>query len=446
MNRFNGYTEDELNYIKENYNNMTCNEIANKLGKKSGSVSYVINKLGLVKQKHNSWTEEEIQYLKDNYHCMTAKELSEHLNHTVHAINTKKDKLGIRRSDKWTKSDVEFLRNNYNTMTYEEIGIKLNRTPSAICAKCFDLNLYKKSPVWTDYELSFLRNNYSEINLEDLSEHLGRTANAVKLKAERIGLKKYPYTCDYHFFDNIDTEEKAYWLGFLTADGWISKAADSNAGVTGIELQYGDIGHLKKFNQSIGGNYKITDRWRNCLISTNPDKVNHTCVLRIFSLVMYNSLVKFGFTNNKTFDCSIPELRRDLIRHFMRGYFDGDGCFAYTDKSFSINFITASSLLNKDIAKLLDSINISYTQQNYVNNFDTTMYMTYIYRIKDKIRFLDWIYKDCNIYLDRKYQKYINVKNYIHSIWPRHAEMYGQKYSAEEIGNAEMPIRVEGCV
>lgn len=45
MNRFNGYTEDELNYIKENYNNMTCNEIANKLGKKSGSVSYVINKL-----------------------------------------------------------------------------------------------------------------------------------------------------------------------------------------------------------------------------------------------------------------------------------------------------------------------------------------------------------------------------------------------------------------
>lgn len=139
------------------------------------------------------------------------------------------------------------------------------------------------------------------------------------------------------------------------------------------------------------------------MISTNPDKVNHTCVLRIFSLVMYNSLVKFGFTNNKTFDCSIPELRRDLIRHFMRGYFDGDGCFAYTDKSFSINFITASSLLNKDIAKLLDSINISYTQQNYVNNFDTTMYMTYIYRIKDKIRFLDWIYKDCNIYLDRKY-------------------------------------------
>lgn len=283
MNRFNGYTENELNYIKENYNNMTCNEIANKLGKKPGSVSYVINKLGLVKQKHNSWTEEEIQYLKDNYHCMTSKELSEHLNHTVHAINTKKDKLGIRRSDKWTKSDVEFLRNNYNTMTYEEIGIKLNRTPSAICAKCFYLNLYKKSPVWNDYELSFLRNNYSEINLKDLSEHLGRTANAVKLKAERIGLKKYPYTCDYHFFDNIDTEEKAYWLGFLTADGWISKSADSNAGVTGIELQYGDIGHLKKFNQSIGGNYKITDRWRNCLISTNQDKVNHTCVLRIFS-------------------------------------------------------------------------------------------------------------------------------------------------------------------
>ena len=66
---------------------------------------------------------------------------------------------------------------------------------------------------------------------------------------------------------------------------------------------------------------------------------------------------------------------------------------------------------------------------------------SYIYRIKDKIRFLDWIYKDCNIYLDRKYQKYINVKNCIHSIWPRHAEMYGQKYSAE-IGRASCRERV----
>jgi DNA-binding transcriptional regulator WhiA len=288
----------------------------------------------------------------------------------------------------------------------------LGRTEGSIRAKCFELNLFKNDP-WTDDEINFVKDYYMEMKTSDISKILNRTNSAIELKASRLGLKKYPYMCDYHYFDEIDTEEKAYWLGFLTADGWINKNDKNNAGVTGIELQYGDINHLKKFNKSIGGNYQITDRWRSCPISTkDKEKKHHMCCIRIFSLTMYNSLVNKGFTKDKSFDYSVPNLREDLIRHYIRGYFDGDGCFTFTNKSFHINFVTASNTLHDDLLRILKSEDFHPVDGGYINDFSTYMYRLDICRNNEKLRFLDWIYKDSNIYLDRKYKKYLKVKKH----------------------------------
>ena len=127
---------------------------------------------------------------------------------------------------------------------------------------------------------------------------------------------------------------------------------------------------------------------------------------------MYNALVDKGFTKNKSYDFSIPSLREDLIRHYIRGYFDGDGCFTFTNKNFHINFITASKMLSDDIVNVLKLNNLNVTVNKYINDFGTTMYRLDINRQQDKINFLDWIYKDSNIYLDRKYKKYLKIKNY----------------------------------
>lgn len=254
---------------------------------------------------------------------------------------------------------------------------------------------------YTDEELQYIKNNYLEMATSDIALHLGRTSSAVKLQARRMGLKKHPYICDYHYFENIDTEEKAYWLGFLSADGWININKQSNAGVVGIELQYRDINHLKKFNKSIKGNYKITDRWK---VTTHKEKKNHMCCIRIFSLVMYKSLVALGFSNN---EISIPNIPDDLLRHYMRGYFDGDGCFTFTNKSFNINFSTASLSLKNDIEEIL--IQHNWNPKPYQIE-GTHIYVIPLYSIQDKLEFLDWIYDNSSIYLDRKYKKYLKVK------------------------------------
>jgi predicted transcriptional regulator len=403
------YTDEEIQYVKNNFKNMTIKQIANNLNKKESSVYNVVRKLGLVKQAHSKWTDEEVEFLKENYIHMTSEEISEYVKHSVDAINTMRDRLGLIRNKNWSESEIQFLKDNFESTLFSELSKTLGRTENAIREKCFDLSLFKNSP-WNDDEIDFVKENYMEMKTSDISKLLNRTTSAIELKARRLGLKKYPYTCDYHYFDEIDTEEKAYWLGFLTADGWINKNDTSNAGVTGIELQYGDVNHLKKFNKSIGGNYQITDRWRTCSLSNDKEKKHHLCCIRIFSLTMYNSLTNKGFAKNKSYDFYMPSLREDLIKHYIRGYFDGDGCFTFTNKSFHINFITASKMLSDDIVKVLKSNNFNVTVNEYINEFGTTMYRPDIYRQQDKINFLDWIYGDANIYLDRKYKKYLKVK------------------------------------
>ena len=410
MIKVRNYTEEEIQYIKNNFANMTIKQIASNLNKKESSIYNVVRKLGLIKQEHNKWTDEEVNFLKANYANMTSEEISHYIQHSVDAINTMRDKLNLIRNKNWSNEDIQFLKDNFESTLFSELSQILGRTENAIRAKCFELNLFKNSP-WTDDEINFVKNYYMEMKTSDISKILNRTNSAIELKASRLGLKKYPYICDYHYFDEIDTEEKAYWLGFLTADGWINKNDKNNAGVTGIELQYGDINHLRKFNKSIGGNYQITDRWRTCSLSKYKDKKNHTCTIRIFSLIMYNSLVDKGFTNNKSFDYHVPNLRQDLIRHYIRGYFDGDGCFTFTNKTFHINFITASKMLNDDISRILNLEKFNFIENSYINDFNTTMYKIDIYRNNDRLKFLDWIYQDCNIYLDRKYKKYLKVKN-----------------------------------
>lgn len=404
----NYYTEKELEYIKNNFKTSTIRQIAKELHRPESGVSIKAKQLGLVKQKHSKWTEEEIKFLKENYIQMTSEEISKHVNHSVSAINTMRDRLGLVRNASWTQEEIDYLVNNFETTLFSELSKKFNRTEGAIRAKCFDLNLVKKSP-WTDEEIEFVRYNYMDMATKDIAKLLLRTPSAVQLRAERMGFKKYPYYCEYNYFDKIDTEEKAYWLGFMTADGWISKNNETGACVTGIELQYDDISHLKKFNKSIKGNYQITDRWRTCEISKYKTK-SHTCIIRIFSSIMYESLLKLGFTNNKSFDCCIPNIDNKLIKHYIRGYFDGDGCFTYTSKSFGVSFLTASYTFNDNLYNLLLSYGFHPSKSQYTSEYNTQIYTISLVRKQEKLDFLNWIYGDATISLDRKYNKYLRVK------------------------------------
>ena len=415
MIEVNGYTDNELRFIADNYQDKTNREIADYLHKNVRSISYVARKMGLVKQPHKLWTEEENKFLTENYMNMTSEELAVYLDRTVPSINARCKELNLIKHDVWTEEEISYLIEHYMNMEHSEIGEYLGRSEGAVRAKCFDLDLYKKELPWSKEELDFVKENYMEMTTSEISEILHRTTNAIKLKAERMGMKKSPYHCNYHFFENIDTEEKAYWLGFITADGWASKNELTGSAAVGIELQYGDIKHLKKFNISLDGNYKITDRWRKCLLSSDS-KLHHMCNIRIFSLNMYNDLSKYGISDKKTYTVKFPDIDKNLYRHYVRGLFDADGCFCLSNKRFGVSYITASEELKDDFIKCLRENGIEVSDYKSINEFNTVIYRPTINKNDQKLKFLNWIYEDSTIYLDRKYKKYLKAKEKYESL------------------------------
>ena len=403
------YENSEINFVKINYKTMTINQMAETLQMNQCHIKNIMKEAGLVKQQHKKWTDSEIQYVKENYNKMTAEEIGNYLNRSRVSVYGQIQRLNLTKEADYTDDEIQFIKDNYLLMTHKEIGEQLNRTAGSIRSKCMQLNLNKKELPWTEWETEFLIKNYASMNKNEIAETLNRSVSAIQIRAHKHGLKKSPYTCNYHFFDDLNTEDKAYWFGFLMADGWTSRNKKTNAGAVGIDLQYRDINHLRKFNKSIGGNYKITDRWRKCTLSKDDTK-HHYCTIRIFSHIMYESLEKLGFNQDKTFNCRFPKISNELLRHFLRGYFDGDGCFGYSKNRLGVRFCTASKLLNDDIVSFLKENNYSIYEYYCINDFGTTMYYPEINRGTDKIRFLDYLYQDSSIYLDRKYYKYLKVK------------------------------------
>ena len=200
---------------------------------------------------------------------------------------------------------------------------------------------------------------------------------------------------DNCIFDKIDTEEKAYWLGFLEADGCVHSGNGDFRIELGLKAE--DYHHLEKFKKFIGKNNKIS--WR---ASTKSYRFNFR------DKKIHSDLIRLGCVPKKSLILNFPnesQVPDNLLKHFIRGYFDGDGSFWFEGKQFGLNILSSSSFLNglKKRIKIFSDISIYPVHYERPNG---------AYRIQtgssDVINaFLEWIYKDSNIYLDRKYQKYL---------------------------------------
>lgn len=229
-----------------------------------------------------------------------------------------------------------------------------------------------------------------------LSKHIKEKLNLTTLK--RSYGSKSIYTIDENFFNFIDTEEKAYWLGFLYADGYLKK----DKPVIELALKYDDINHIEKFKNSIDSNHKIYIR--NIKLK---DKEYQSCRICLHNKQLYNSLIKHGCINNKSKIIKYPDfLTEDLERHFIRGFFDGDGNISLesnsVDRVSRVRFFSGS----EDFIKTL-SYKLNYLLDTDIGySWDRTCFSIVYGRKSDKIKLLNYMYKDCTIYLDRKFNVY----------------------------------------
>lgn len=243
--------------------------------------------------------------------------------------------------------------------------------------------------------------------------YVKRKRNTVNGKERLKASRKHYFNEKY--FEEIDTEDKAYWLGFLYADGNVSYGKDQYGNKKGctveLTLAEQDKNHLYKFLKCLDAdnNYPLKKR----IVKLN-EKEFISYRLSLNSVVLGNDLENLGCIPHKSLILRRPNIAKHLIRHFVRGYFDGDGCVSF-NRELGNSIYTI--LGTKDILSFIKSesgiSNKISIRQVKRNNEYKQFYEFSISGIKSKIIFHNYIYKDANIFLDRKFEKSWDIYNYL---------------------------------
>lgn len=152
-------------------------------------------------------------------------------------------------------------------------------------------------------------------NVKETARKLGHAPGTVSriLKETGILLRQYrKYTLNENFFENIDSEEKAYWLGFIAADGCVADKYRLQ-----IALAAKDKKHLEKLRNAIGSNAPLKSHNK-----TTRGKRYPGFVLKIGSRQMIQDLTHLNITPRKNFTLIPSPIPNHLARHYWRGWMD----------------------------------------------------------------------------------------------------------------------------
>lgn len=246
------------------------------------------------------------------------------------------------------------------------------------------------------YELGkelYIKRNLSLTQIsKQLGIHRGRFTNYIKEQGVSVLNQQNASQSYSNVFEKIDTEEKAYWLGFLYADGYLGTETNHIE----IALASKDINHIKKFVAFINHKGKILKDDIRVRISFRDKK-------------MHSDLIKLGCTPKKSLTLQFPseeQLPKKLLRHFVRGFIDGDGYIGMHVNGFGRLSITCGS--KEFIQDLILNMNWRQNKIHKDKRSDALSVEWAGYYVCDM---LDELYKNSSIYLDRKYKRYVEIEN-----------------------------------
>lgn len=242
------------------------------------------------------------------------------------------------------------------------------------------------------------------LSIIQIAEQLNCTISNISRRLKKAGYKVFldytksrynrrgRYYINQYFFENIETEEQAYFLGIMYSDGSVSD----------------NFFYLKLTDEDVVQKFKKALQFEGPIKYKHYEEKNYkdTYKLAVYCKKMVKDLIQLGCVPNKTRVIEFPNIRKDLIRHFIRGFFDGDGCLSL-DKNIGhcrFDIVCASEKFLKQIRPII-------TNQALTNGslFKESKYEVWHlkYSGKQVKQILDWLYTDSTVYMERKYNKYL---------------------------------------
>lgn len=322
------------------------------------------------------------------------------------------------------KKDISYLWTYKNKTTYEIMEM-LDVSESVVrrVSKIYDLKRCYTDKKW------LVKKHYDEgLNTKEMAIEANCSFYSIRDWMNNHGLEicmeiandsKKKYTFNHDYFEKIDSETKAYWLGFFVADGSLS----SSSNAFDLSLARRDKKHLTFFLNEINSNYMIKD-YETYLKETG--KSYPMSRITITSKRFYDHLVDKNMSPKKSNNEGIPNIESVWYKDFIRGYFDGDGSIYYAKRDRIRNYkwqdtrevkLSASSTIlgGKEFlcwvsTQIYNNIGL---KPNVLKKSDSNVHIISMSDGTMK-KFLDWVYEDSTIHLERKYliyKEYLELYN-----------------------------------
>lgn len=219
-------------------------------------------------------------------------------------------------------------------------------------------------------------------------------ANNIPIRGNSFYRRKYVYNTD--FFKSIHSEIQAYWLGFIYADGFITRKDK----VFSIKLSKVDKAHLELFIKHFNSNIPVNDYTN----YSGFGKGNMYSQIAVVDTDIVNDLKLLGVKNNKTQNCHYPSFLfkgNEFENHFIRGFFDGDGSVYNRTQcnSLGISFSGTEEFLNG----IKNTLSFTGSQANLHKESGNKQSFTLKYGGRHLVKEIyEYLYNDATIFLPRK--------------------------------------------
>lgn len=249
----------------------------------------------------------------------------------------------------FTENQEKFILDNYKELSNIELSTILNCKPTQVKSWLLHRGIkrgkYNKyyNQIFSEDDVKFIKENYLNMSYKEIGDILGFAEHQIQGKICKLKLPKKNRVINDDYFNQIDTPLKAYFLGYIYADGWICKEEKYSTYEFAMELSEIDRYILDMLNDELGGNNLISHKcyreikYNGKIIHSNP-----TYTLRVFSKNVVYSLINHGIETNKTLKEIFPIVDNNLFFDFLRGYIDGDGCY-YNDNGQTYMHITSAT-------------------------------------------------------------------------------------------------------
>lgn len=316
----------------------------------------------------------------------------------------------------FNEQQEQYILEHYKTMSNRDIAEVLNCKPTQINSWLIHRGIkrgkehtFHKS-IFSDNDVDFITKNYAIMTATEIGKVLGFSKNQIDGKIAKLNLDKKKRKANHKYFSSINTPLKAYYLGFIFADGWVICNYDNNNYEVGMELQSCDKYILEKLNEELGGEFIISHKDPKVIRMKKLNQLIHSNdsdVIRIYSKQIVEDLINIGIVPNKTQKDVFPNIDSQYFYDFLRGYIDGDGCYYVNNGRTYMHITSANPSILKYIQNVLfqDNIHTKIYQESErkyrlmcVNTIDMNYLVNHLY------------YEDDLFCLKRKFEK---IKHFI---------------------------------